>query len=138
MHASHEAYLATLATDEQRARVIAVRDEIENRVPGCHRCISYNIPALRLGGDGGEVFCFVAGFKQHTGMYPPLHAPEALVAATAAYRGPKGNLSFPHAQPLPLPLIGQLAQALAAQAEQRLRDRMARRKTAGRSVRSRG
>ena len=37
------------------------------------------------------------------------------MAETAAYRGPKGNLSFSHQMPLPLPLIARVAQALASE-----------------------
>jgi len=40
---------------------------------------------------------------------------EALIAETAAFRGPKGNLAFPYAQELPVGLIGRVAVALAAQ-----------------------
>ena len=36
-------------------------------------------------------------------------------AGLAPWRGPKGNLSFPHKEPLPLELIGRAAAALAAQ-----------------------
>jgi hypothetical protein len=39
----------------------------------------------------------------------------ALVAELQRWRGPKGNLRFPLAEPLPLALIGRVAAALAAQ-----------------------
>lgn len=39
----------------------------------------------------------------------------APVVETARFRGPKGNLSFPLKEALPLELIGRVPQALAAQ-----------------------
>jgi uncharacterized protein YdhG (YjbR/CyaY superfamily) len=56
-----------------------------------------------------------AAFKKHIGVYPPLTADADLRAQTEPYRGPKGNLAFPHDAPLPLELIGRVAQALARQ-----------------------
>jgi hypothetical protein len=38
----------------------------------------------------------------------------ALVEESTKYRGPKGNLLFPHDEPLPVELIGRIAVALAA------------------------
>jgi len=38
-----------------------------------------------------------------------------LIARLAPYRGPKGNLIFPHTQTLPLDLIGEVAEQLARQ-----------------------
>jgi hypothetical protein len=43
------------------------------------------------------------------------HPDRGRTAAAAPYRGPKGDLSFPRFQPLPLALIGKVAVALAAQ-----------------------
>lgn len=110
---SHEDYLAALPP-EHRGRVEVLRQEVESRVPRTQRCISYNIPALKLA-SLGQVFFYAASFKNHVGMYPPLSNDAALMAETEPYRGPKGNLIFPHAQPLPLELIGRVAVALAAQ-----------------------
>ncbi|MBT2135532.1 hypothetical protein KK137_14435 [Croceibacterium sp. LX-88] len=107
---THEDYLATCPPDS-RERIEAVRAEAERRVPGTERCIAYQMPALRK----GRVFFYVAAFKKHLGIYPPVKTPEALVQALAPWRGPKGNLAFPHSEPLPLDLIGRVAEALAEQ-----------------------
>lgn len=61
------------------------------------------------------MFFYVAAFKNHLGIYPPVKEPAELVEELARWRGPKGNLAFPHAEPLPLDLIGRVAEALAAQ-----------------------
>lgn len=107
---AHAALFDGLAS-EMRTRLEAIRAEAERRVPGAERCVAYKMPALKQ----GRVFFYFAAFKQHIGIYPPVTQPAALVEELARWRGPKGNLSFPHAEPLPLDLIGRVAEALAAQ-----------------------
>ena len=46
---------------------------------------------------------YFAGFKGHIGLYPPVRGNAALEKAVVRYAGPKGNLSFSHQKPLPLP-----------------------------------
>ncbi len=107
---SHDEYFAN-APAEARAWLEQVQHEVERRVPGAVRCIGYNMPAFRQ----HRVFFYFAAFKKHLGVYPPVTDDAALVAETAPYRGPKGNLSFPYGRELPLDLIGRVAEALAAQ-----------------------
>jgi uncharacterized protein YdhG (YjbR/CyaY superfamily) len=107
---SHEQYFATIPP-EVRVLLLRVQREVESRVPGALRCISYNMPAFKH----QRTFFYFAAFKKHIGVYPPVTGDEALVRETARFRGPKGNLSFPHTQELPLELIGRVALALAAQ-----------------------
>lgn len=92
-------------------RLVAIQAEVERRAPDAVRCVSYRMPAFRR----RRVFFYFAAFKGHIGVYPPVKAPAELVARLAPWRGPKGNLSFPHDQPLPLDLIGEVAEALAAE-----------------------
>lgn len=106
----HAAYLAA-CTPEIRERLLAVRAALEDAVPGAERTIAYQMPALRK----GRIVSYFAAFKQHIGIYPPVRAPAELVAELAPYAGPKGNLSFPHKDALPLELIGRVGAALAAQ-----------------------
>lgn len=111
---THEEYFASVPT-ELRTRLEQVQKEVESRVPGAIRCISYNMPAFKQ----QRSFFYFAAFKKHIGVYPPVTENEALVSEVARFRGPKGNLSFPHGQELPLELIGRVAVALAAQYAQR-------------------
>lgn len=104
-----DAYLAA-ARPEVRASLQAVRATVVGAVPGATECISYQMPALRL----GRVFLYFAAFQKHIGLYPPLQD-AALDAELAPYRGPKGNLQFPLTAPLPLPLIARVAEGLARQ-----------------------
>lgn len=103
--------LIAAAPAEVQARLRAIQAEVERVVPQAERCVGYRMPAFRC----GRIFFYFSAFKRHIGVYPPLTDDAALVAETAPFRGPKGNLSFSHAQPLPLELIGRVAQALAAQ-----------------------
>lgn len=106
----HAAYLAA-CSPEVRERLLAIRAELEARVPAATRCMAYSLPALRK----GRIITYFASFKHHIGIYPPVTSPPELVAELAPYAGPKGNLSFPHKDPLPLDLIGRAGAALAAQ-----------------------
>ncbi|MBO9517570.1 MAG: hypothetical protein J7493_05845 [Porphyrobacter sp.] len=107
---THEDYLATCPPDS-RTRLKAVLAEAERRVPDAERCIAYQMPALRK----GRVFFYVATFKKHLGIYPPVKEPAELVEELTPWRGPKGNLAFPHSEPLPIELIGRVVAALAEQ-----------------------
>lgn len=106
-HASH----LSAASGDVRARLEAIQAEVERRHPAATRDIGYRMPAYRV----RKIFFYFAPFKKHIGVYPPVTGPDALVAKLAPYRGPKGNLAFPHDQPLPLDLIGEAAEQLAAQ-----------------------
>jgi uncharacterized protein YdhG (YjbR/CyaY superfamily) len=107
---THEEYFAK-CSPEARALLGQVQREVERQVPGAARCIGYNMPAFRQ----QRIFFYFAAFKKHIGIYPPVTEDEGLISETAQFRGPKGNLSFPYEQPLPLELIGRIAKALAVQ-----------------------
>jgi len=107
---THEDYFAGCSADA-RALLVQVQQEVERQVPGAIRCIGYSMPAFRQ----QRIFFYFAAFRKHIGIYPPVTGDEALIAETAPYRGPKGNLSFPYGQALPLELIGRVARALAVQ-----------------------
>jgi len=106
---THDDYFAQ-CSPEARTRLLQVQREVERQIPGAVRCIGYSMPAFRQ----QRIFFYFAAFKRHIGIYPPV-TDEALIAETARYRGPKGNLSSPYNEALPLELIGRLARALATQ-----------------------
>ena len=91
---------------EIRSILQEVRATIRSAAPGAAEKISYGMPTFAL---GREVVHFAA-FKRHIGLFPPVRDPE-LIEATRAYRGEKGNLRFPLDRPIPLELIGRIAQA---------------------------
>ena len=107
---SHDEYFAAQPA-ALRARLQQVQSVVEAQVPEAERTVSYNMPAFKI----GRTFFYFAAFKNHIGIYPPVTADASLMEACAPYRGPKGNLSFPHAESLPLELIAKVAASLAAQ-----------------------
>jgi len=107
---THEEYFDN-AAPEVRPLLLAIQAKVEELLPDTTRCIGYSMPAFRA----GRIFFYFAAFKKHIGIYPPLTADAALVQELMPYRGPKGNLSFPINQPLPLDLIGRVAVALHRQ-----------------------
>lgn len=111
-YASHEEYFERVSS-EARARLVSIQATVEALLPEAARCISYNMPAFR----SRRVFFYFAAFKRHIGVYPPVTHDAELVKELAPYRNEKGNLSFSHAQPLPIDLIGRVAVALSRQYE---------------------
>jgi uncharacterized protein YdhG (YjbR/CyaY superfamily) len=99
------------APEAHRALLETVRSLARAAVPEATECISYQMPALRL----RKVFFFYATFKNHLGIYPPVRGDADLEAELAPYRGPKGNLQFPHNRPIPLPLLRRVVLAQAAE-----------------------
>jgi uncharacterized protein YdhG (YjbR/CyaY superfamily) len=106
----HQAYFAA-AADEALPHLQRISAKVEQLLPEASACISYGMPAYRL----GRIFFYFAAFKKHIGVYPPVKGNRALQARLRPFRGPKGNLIFPLAQPVPYDLIGDVAVALASE-----------------------
>jgi uncharacterized protein YdhG (YjbR/CyaY superfamily) len=98
-----DAYIAAFPA-AVRTRLNQVRRTIRAAAPKASEVISYRIPAYRVNG----ILVFFAGFKQHIGLFPPVRGNARLEQAVAKYAGPKGNLKFPHDEPLPLALISRI------------------------------
>jgi len=94
-----------------RRRLNSIRRLVRRHVPVAAETISYNIPAFRL----ERTFMYCAAFRAHVSIFPPLRGDRALLAALKPYRNARGNLLFPHAEPLPLALVARIAKALARQ-----------------------
>lgn len=104
---SHEDYFNSVPPAVQ-PRLLAIQEKVESLLPDATRCIGYSMPAYRK----KRIFFYFAAFKKHIGIYPPLTQDATLMQELAPFRGPKGNLSFPLNQALPLELIGRVALAL--------------------------
>jgi uncharacterized protein YdhG (YjbR/CyaY superfamily) len=112
-------YIAN-AAPAVRATLKKLRTLIKRTVPGATESINYGMPAFALPTIAAATrkptrFIYIAAFKQHIGVFPPLHGNSALIKKLAPFRNPKGNLAFPLNQPLPYPLIAAVAAALAKQ-----------------------
>ena len=81
-----------------------LRATIRSAAPDAKEVISYQMPAFKQHG----ILVYFAAWKQHIGLYPPIHGGEALEKAVARYAGPKGNLQFPLDEPMPLKLIERI------------------------------
>ena len=102
-NAEVDVYIATFPK-EIGARLSKVRRAIRAAAPKAIEGISYRIPAYRQNG----MLVYFAGFRHHIGLYPPVRGDAAIARAAKKYAGPKGNLKFPHADPLPLALIARI------------------------------
>lgn len=98
-----------LADGAVQKRLEAIRRTIARAAPFAKEVVSYRMPAFK----GHRMLLYFAAFREHIGIFPPIHGDPEFEAALAPYRGPKGNLKFPHGEKLPLALIRRIA-ALAA------------------------
>jgi uncharacterized protein YdhG (YjbR/CyaY superfamily) len=109
---SIDEYLATV-TGEKRAALEKLRKVIRAAVPKAEECISYRIPAFRLGGK------IVAGFAATSRgcSYFPFSGKTLATLADEleAYDRTKGALHFDPARPLPAALVRKLVKARIAE-----------------------
>ena len=84
----------------------AMRATVRKAAPDAEERISYRMPAYFQHG----VLAYFAAFKSHVGFYPPVRD-KALLRQAARYAGPKGNLRFPLAGPMPHALVAKLVKA---------------------------
>ncbi len=101
-----------IATDANVRPILQrIRRIVRQAVPDAQETMGYKMPAFRR----GRIFLYVAAFKKHIGVYPPLTSDEALRGKLRPYANEKGNLRFPLDQPMPYDLIARVAEALAIQ-----------------------
>ncbi len=105
---SVEAYIDDQAP-ERREILLKVRRTVLEAVPGGEERISYCMPAVFKDG----VVVYYAAFKQHLGLFPPVSDPKVR-AKVSRFAGPKGNLQFPYAEPIPYDLIAEVVKARLA------------------------
>lgn len=107
-----DAYLATV-TGERRAALEALRKTIRKAIPEAEECISYGMPAFRLGG------AVVAGFLRTAKgcSYLPFSGStlKTLAVELSGYTRTKGSLHFHPERPLPAALVRKLLKARIAE-----------------------
>jgi uncharacterized protein YdhG (YjbR/CyaY superfamily) len=116
-------YIARFPADV-RAILQKVRTTIRRAAPEAKETISYQMPAFRQHG----ILVYFAGWKKHIGLYPPVSSDKALEKAVARYAGPKGNLQFPLAEPIPYDLIERIVKLRVKQDSARAAARRKKRK----------
>ena len=108
-----DAYLATLASDEQRAALEHVRAEVHRLVPDVTEAISYGLPTFKL--RGRSLFAF-GGWKEHCSIYPMSGSfLDANADALKGYDRTKGSLHFTTDAPLPDALLEDLVRRRVAE-----------------------
>jgi uncharacterized protein YdhG (YjbR/CyaY superfamily) len=107
--ATVEEYIGSFPGDVQDV-LREVRSTIQGAVPEAGERISYGIAAFTL---GGRDLVYFAGWKKHISVYPVPTEDADLTQQLTPYLAAKGPLKFPLGQPVPYPLIGQVAAALA-------------------------
>lgn len=108
-----EEYLAGLDEPKQ-STLRQLRSTILEVIPEAEECISYGLPAYRI---GGKVIAGFAAFTQHLSYVPHSGSvfPE-LGPKLAPYATTKGSLHFPVDKPLPKALVRQLVKVRLRQA----------------------
>lgn len=108
-----DAYLAPLP-DDQRAALEDLRSRLRALLPDAEECISYRMPAFRL---GGKVVAGYAAFAKHLAYLP--HSGDVLGRLDPADLTPgstKSSLHFTPAAPLSDDLVARLVELRCAEA----------------------
>jgi len=117
-------YLAPLS-GEKRAALEKLRKAIKAAAPGAQECISYGIPAFRL---GGRLLVAFGAAANHCAFYPGAHPVQAHEDELESYDTAKGTIRFRPDSPLPATLVRRLVKT-------RIAERAPRRPAAARSAR---
>jgi uncharacterized protein YdhG (YjbR/CyaY superfamily) len=90
--------------EQIQQRLHQIRDTIRQAAPEATEKISYMMPTFFLNGN----LVHFAGYKNHIGLYPSPSGIEAFQKELSVYKNAKGSVQFPHDQPLPLGLVGEI------------------------------
>ena len=104
-------YLAPLS-GEKRAALEKLRAAIRSAAPGAEECISYGIPAFRL---GGRLLVAFGAAAKHCSFYPGAHPLKAHRDELEAYDTSKGTIRFRADSPLPAALVRKLVKTRIAE-----------------------
>jgi uncharacterized protein YdhG (YjbR/CyaY superfamily) len=105
-------YLAALS-DDKRAALERLRKIIRAAAPGAEECISYQLPAFRL---GGKWLVWIGAAANHCAIYGVGRA-DADELKDYDISG-RGTLRFQVDKPLPAPLVRKLVKARVAEIAQ--------------------
>jgi uncharacterized protein YdhG (YjbR/CyaY superfamily) len=99
-------YLETVEDHDQREALEVLRRQILASVPDAEQCISYSMPAFRV---GGKVVAGFGAFKDHLSYLP--HSSSVLTELgddLAPWTSTKGSLHFTPEHPLPDRVVERL------------------------------
>jgi uncharacterized protein YdhG (YjbR/CyaY superfamily) len=104
-------YLAPL-NNEKRSALEKLRRAIKSAAPKAEECISYQLPAFRI---GGRMLVAFGAATNHCAFYPGAHPVEAHKNELKAYDTSKGTIRFHAARPLPATLVRKLVRTRIAE-----------------------
>jgi len=104
-------YLAPLS-NEKRAALEKLRRAIQSAAPKAQECISYQIPAFRL---GGRLLVAFGAAVNHCAFYPGAYPVKAHKGELEAYSTTTGTIRFQARRPLPATLVRKLVKARIAE-----------------------
>ena len=106
MHAYNDTdeYIAGFR-EEVQAKLIQIRTLIRKVAPEAEECISYGIPAFKI---GGRPLIYFAGYRKHVSVYPAPRDHEDFKVVLAPYKGGRGTVQFSLDRELPLDLINRI------------------------------
>lgn len=104
-------YLAPLSS-EKRAALQKLRSAIKAAAPRAEECISYQIPAFRL---GGRLLVAFGAAANHCAFYPGSYPVETHRDELKTYGTSKGTVRFPAESPLPAALVQKLVKTRIAE-----------------------
>jgi uncharacterized protein YdhG (YjbR/CyaY superfamily) len=102
-------YMRTLSPDKRKA-LQRLRRDIHAAAPGVEECISYQIPAFRL---GGRLLVAFGGAVSHCAFYPGSIV-RAFEKELQTYDTAKGTIRFHADKPLPASLVRKIVKARIA------------------------
>lgn len=102
----------SLLSAEKRAALRKLRRTIRAAAPGAEECISYQMPAFRL---GGRMLVFFGAAANHCSFYPGSYPIEVHKDDLEPYKISKGTIRFDPGQPLPAALVRKLVKTRIAQ-----------------------
>jgi uncharacterized protein YdhG (YjbR/CyaY superfamily) len=109
-------YLAPLSS-EKRSALEKLRKAIRSAAPNAEECISYGIPAFRL---GGKLLVAFGAAANHCAFYPGAFPLKAHKDELEAYDTSRGTIRFPTDGSLPASLVRKLVKTrIAERAPQR-------------------
>src|ERR1700733_10358744 len=106
-------YLAPLSGDT-RAALEKLRSDIKAAAPEVEECISYQIPALRL---GGRMLVWFGAGGNHCAFYPGALPVRTRMNELKSYDTSKGTIPVSADSPLPAALVQALVSARIAEHE---------------------
>src|SRR5439155_5869525 len=104
-------YLAPLS-HEKRAALEKLRRAIKSAAPKAEECISYQIPAFRL---GGKMLVAFGAAATHCAFYAGARPVKVHKKELTAYDINKGTIRFQPESPLPAPLVRKLVKTRIAE-----------------------